>query len=171
MSEPRLTDKQRRHLEMADALISSPGPGVRVRTKAVNEAIDAALAELDHLRAALAERDWLLAVVAHDEREAAEVGAARERGACAALVEAGGDGVHRLETAISLGPNAAIAAAIRARGPCLPAPPEEVIAAREREACLDIVKQFIPADPTDSRHQGALEAVRRIIRAIRERAP
>lgn len=39
-----------------------------------------------------------------------------EREACAKIVEAGGDGVGRLETAIQLGPNAAIAEAIRARG-------------------------------------------------------
>lgn len=42
-------------------------------------------------------------------------GAAREREACARIVEAGGDGVDRLETAVALGANAAIASAIRAR--------------------------------------------------------
>lgn len=39
-----------------------------------------------------------------------------EREACAKLVIAGGDGVDRLETAITFGSNAAIAEAIMARG-------------------------------------------------------
>lgn len=49
---------------------------------------------------------------------AIRVAVLEERQACAKIVLDGGDGVDRMETAIRLGGNAAIAEAILARGEC-----------------------------------------------------
>lgn len=143
MSYPaKITDVQRRLLADADAGMWPPFKG----------AVEAAIARLDCCEAelaALAPLQDLLKDVREDNelRRAAEIGAAREREACALAMcshcrpDEDGDTTPLTEDKLShihaqRGSWACRAAAIRRRGPCLPPLPDE----DELERLLNIEK-------------------------------